>query len=381
MSSNHSELVVGFVACSPAFTKDRLFYLESARDHALERFVETKKLLEANEMVCHTSDILDLHSIDVLFFYNLGLEFKDILSVIKANPHVHLVNIPIEPSMVAPLHADSILQKIPFDRILTWDDKLVAKGLPFVKTNIGEPVIRVQNIPYVSFSDKAFMGCVYSNKSSRDTNSLYSERIRAISFFSGQEEKMDLYGIGWESSKLQSVRHSYRGKCVRKRDVLKQYKFSLCYENTRDDAGLITEKIFDCFAAGTVPVYYGAPNIQDYIPPECFIDFREFSDYDSLYDFMLNMTEVEYQTYLDAVKLFIDSPAYQTFTSKGFAQTVLSQVQYLNNAPLPNRSVWQFKLDVVRAVLRYPPRSVRNLLRYVRFLFKFTFAGLERVDG
>jgi len=96
---------------------------------------------------------------------------------------------------------------------------------------------------------------------------------------------------------------------------------------------------------------------------------------------MLNMTEVEYQTYLDAVKLFIDSPAYQTFTSKGFAQTVLSQVQYLNNAPLPNRSVWQFKLDVVRAVLRYPPRSVRNLLRYVRFLFKFTFAGQERVDG
>ncbi|WP_161957599.1 glycosyltransferase family 10 domain-containing protein [Mariprofundus sp. EBB-1] len=369
-----NKLVVGMVPCSPAFTENRMFDIESARDNALERFVETQSLLEDQGMICQTSDTLHANQIDVLLFYNLALEFEDILSVVKANPCVYLLNIPIEPSMVAPLHFDCVLQHMPFDRVLTWNDRLVTKGLPFVKANIGEPVIHLESIPRVKYADKYFMGCVYSNKSSKDENSLYGDRIRAIEFFSGQEEKMDLYGIGWESSSLQAVRKSYKGKCVRKRDVLKQYKFSLCFENTRDDAGLITEKIFDCFAAGTVPIYYGAPNIQDYIPSECYIDFREFINYERLYDFMVKMTEEEYQVYLDAVKAFIDSSDYQRFTSKGFSQTVLSQIQSLKSVPVPNRGFWTFKRDVIRAAMHYRPRSMKNFLRHIRFVLKFTFA-------
>jgi hypothetical protein len=60
---------------------------------------------------------------------------------------------------------------------------------------------------------------------------------------------------------------------------LEKYKFSICYENARDTPGYITEKIFDCFFAGCVPIYWGANNITDHIPKECFIDKRDFEDY------------------------------------------------------------------------------------------------------
>jgi hypothetical protein len=39
-----------------------------------------------------------------------------------------------------------------------------------------------------------------------------------------------------------------------KKNTLEKYKFSICYENARDIPGYITEKIFDCFFAGCVPI-------------------------------------------------------------------------------------------------------------------------------
>ncbi|KAB7887432.1 hypothetical protein GBG19_10625 [Poseidonibacter ostreae] len=70
----------------------------------------------------------------------------------------------------------------------------------------------------------------------------------------------------------------------------------MCYENARDIPGYITEKIFDSFFAGCVPVYLGADNITEHIPKECFIDKREFDTYEKLYKYLKNMSDEEYVT-------------------------------------------------------------------------------------
>lgn len=37
----------------------------------------------------------------------------------------------------------------------------------------------------------------------------------------------------------------------------------------------VTEKLYDAFVAGCVPLYYGAPNIEDLLPdPDSIIDYR-----------------------------------------------------------------------------------------------------------
>ena len=40
---------------------------------------------------------------------------------------------------------------------------------------------------------------------------------------------------------------------------------------------------FDAFVAGNIPIYWGADDIEDYIPKNCFIDRRNFSNHEKLY--------------------------------------------------------------------------------------------------
>ena len=66
---------------------------------------------------------------------------------------------------------------------------------------------------------------------------------------------------------------------------LNEYKFNLCFENCFHELwsyDYITEKIFDCFRAKTVPVYLGCYNIEEHIPAELFLDFRSYGSIDQL---------------------------------------------------------------------------------------------------
>lgn len=51
---------------------------------------------------------------------------------------------------------------------------------------------------------------------------------------------------------------------------LAPFRYSVAVENSRHDH-YWTEKIADCFLAGTVPIYWGAPNINDYFPADAMI--------------------------------------------------------------------------------------------------------------
>jgi hypothetical protein len=56
--------------------------------------------------------------------------------------------------------------------------------------------------------------------------------------------------------------------------VYSQYKFVICFENSKTP-GYVTEKIFNVFLSGSIPIYDGAPNITDYIIPGSFIGYDE----------------------------------------------------------------------------------------------------------
>lgn len=61
-----------------------------------------------------------------------------------------------------------------------------------------------------------------------------------------------------------------------KRETLAKYKFTIACENSIA-SDYVTEKFFDPLVAGSVPVYWGAPNIAKFAPGEhCFIDARAF---------------------------------------------------------------------------------------------------------
>lgn len=61
----------------------------------------------------------------------------------------------------------------------------------------------------------------------------------------------------------------------------KNYKFSLCFENSSSD-GYTTEKIIEGFAGLTVPVYWGNPSIAKEFNSEAFINCHEFDSFDDV---------------------------------------------------------------------------------------------------
>ena len=119
---------------------------------------------------------------------------------------------------------------------------------------------------------------------------------------------------------------SYRGTVETKHDVLKKYKFSICYENARDVPGWITEKIFDCFLAGCVPVYWGPNNVTHHIPERCFIDKRNFDTYERLYEYMAKMTDEKYCDYLAAIESFLQSSKAYPFSIDYFIKTLTREI-------------------------------------------------------
>lgn len=56
---------------------------------------------------------------------------------------------------------------------------------------------------------------------------------------------------------------------------MSHYKFSLAIENKFTDS-YITEKLFYALDSGSVPIYFGAPNVWDFVPPHSIIDGSKF---------------------------------------------------------------------------------------------------------
>ena len=123
----------------------------------------------------------------------------------------------------------------------------------------------------------------------------------------------------------QAIQRAYRGPVAEKLETLSQYRFSLCLENSVFD-GYVSEKIFDCFFTGTIPIYLGAPDIGKVIPPEAFIDLRRFKGYADLESFLDSMEVATMRRYVEAAQDFVRSTAYAPFSAECFAQRMVEQL-------------------------------------------------------
>ncbi len=206
-----------------------------------------------------------------------------------------------------------------FGKVFTWDDDLV-DGKKFFKFYY--PVLR-QRGEVVPFEKKKFCTMIARRLSSSHPKQLYKERENTIRFFEKKRGEFDLYGMYWEKRKFKN----WRGPVDDKMAVLKNYKFSICYENMGDVKGYITEKIFDCFGAGVVPVYWGASNVTDYIPGDCFIDRRKFKDNEEMYRFLKGMKKEEYEGYLERAGAFLKSEKARLFTAENLAKAFLEIIR------------------------------------------------------
>jgi len=168
---------------------------------------------------------------------------------------------------------------------------------------------------------------------------LYSNRIEAIACLN-KFSAVDLYGRGWDKwwsrnaatmsywNNIRSIMQTYCGPCDSKIDTLSKYKFSLCFENA-PMFGYLTEKIFDCFYSGTVPIYLGAKNINSLVPKDAYVDMREFgsNDYEAMWKYVSNITEYEWNNYRESGRDFISSNC-KTLYFNSLIDMIVSEISH-----------------------------------------------------
>lgn len=67
--------------------------------------------------------------------------------------------------------------------------------------------------------------------------------------------------------------------------AMSHYKFVLAIENTVTES-YVTEKLFYALDSGSVPIYFGAPNVWDFVPPNSIIDGSKFETMEELVNYV-----------------------------------------------------------------------------------------------
>ena len=316
---------------SSTFTNNECFDLESPhnRDNFLYFFYDLKRAF------CNVGYDLSTHDINTCIsseiVIQLGLDVQCSCShkrkylILLESPHVDIHTFNID------LHNE-------FEKIFTWSDDLI-DNQKYFKVNYAFQFPK--RIPREW--NKKLCCMIAGNKYSKHSEELYSERRKVIHWYQkNHKNEFDLYGTQWDEfyfgrsllgriiNKIPIFRGSkfpsYKGRVESKLDVLRKYKFSICYENIKNQNGYITEKIFDCFFSGCVPIYWGAGNIVDHVPKNCFIDRREFDSCAAVYTFISEMNMGVYIQYLDAIEDFLNSEESRQFQSEHFSSTIVGEL-------------------------------------------------------
>ena len=309
------------------------------RDNWLAPFLMFKEHIESDGGVCETQSYFINNRIqpDIVLF--LDMPKRPVNELLREfGPAVRKWLFIQESEAIIPRNWDLRLHA-QFEKIFTWNDAFV-DDIKYFKLNYTHAFPSV--IPKDTSDERKLFVLIAGHKKKAHPLELYSKREEAIRWFEANHPAdFDLYGAGWADyvfqgplpiralNRIKFLRKlfapyfpSYRGAVDRKLPVLSKYRFSICYENVKDMPGYITEKIFDSFFSGCIPVYWGANNITDHIPKHCFIDKRDFPDYPKLYQYAKNMPDSERSQYIANIEIFLNSEKSFPFSAGSFVKTL-----------------------------------------------------------
>ena len=83
-----------------------------------------------------------------------------------------------------------------------------------------------------------------------------------------------------------SVLNNMGARAPDKLTILREHRFTIAFENSMVP-GYVTEKLLHPLAAGSIPIYWGAPECREDFNPDAFIDATRFSSLDALVEHVI----------------------------------------------------------------------------------------------
>ena len=124
-----------------------------------------------------------------------------------------------------------------------------------------------------------------------------------------QYKRVDCAGRSLNNTdKLKIMKESISNPRNAKINFMRDYKFSIAFEN-RSEEGYLTEKICHAYLAGSIPIYWGSPNIAKFFNPQSFINCH---DYDNFAEVVERVKEIDnnpalFAKYINAPPILEDS--------------------------------------------------------------------------
>lgn len=170
-----------------------------------------------------------------------------------------------EPQCLYPqVYADAVFNAHKFDCVLTYHAELLARpGFRFM------PYAGVW-VPRAQWSMHAKIGLcsmLYGAKQATEGHRLRHAIADAVG----------AYDVHFFGARGTPVDYSPRTKVT----VLARYAFSIVGETCRQE-NLFTEILLDCFATGTIPVFWGCPNVGDFFDERGVLSFETADECASL---------------------------------------------------------------------------------------------------
>lgn len=170
------------------------------------------------------------------------------------------VFIQMEPPMIRNLEAETIKNKDFYDLILTWSPQILsycgnAVLFPFGGCWTHEPETDQKRYA-MSFLSSSKMMC-------------YGHEVRKIYF--------DRMPSTFNDESLPVIKYKSPPNLLDKRGMLVPFQYSVIMENARMK-NFFTEKLVDCLATKTIPLYWGCLNVEEFFNPEGILQFETFEE-------------------------------------------------------------------------------------------------------
>jgi len=146
---------------------------------------------------------------------------------------------------------------------------------------------------------------------------------------------LDIIGREWPNGlAIEESRHPQLSmRTMRKTKLLRaQYAFNLAFENTNYQY-YVSEKIWDAIKGYALPIYYGNDWIYEDFPKDSFVDYAQFNDIPSLFEYLDHLTIDKYVERLnrciEVYNHYARNPQYFGMTRRKIGDDLLRELTFL----------------------------------------------------
>jgi hypothetical protein len=163
-----------------------------------------------------------------------------------------------------------------FDYILTYDENLLNRGGKYLKYIVGQTRVETPKV----YDKSKMVSMIASHKRMSEGHRYRHEIYDSLK----HKHSIDMWGSGYRpfNNKL---------------EPLSDYYYSISVMNSKHN-NFFTEVLVDNFMCGTVPIFWGCPNVGEYFDINGMITFNTIDELDNI---LSNLSIEDYNSRMDSI--------------------------------------------------------------------------------